>query len=328
MANAYNYLSSRAQSIIGGAIPESIFSLVVVDFDSGIEKINFQLPPENITESKAASYASESVLGRFEPIRMYTHSEATKINFTISYYWLEDSLINNINSWAGIKDNVNKLRACLYPFDGGKISNVSGAYTPSDPGLNQLMSVDLIPFNQFVSKLTPPPTLRLFFGDIYKNIPCILTNLNVEYKGPWNDNGLAAIARRIAAQSQSRFSDGLKHNANIDLGNQNIDPAARIADLIPTNWGVKGYLIDALQTAITSDNIFPLETKVTISLETMYPFGTQYTYQSIRDYPVYTKDAGISKSKSIPIANGTYQIANSPESLTSISVTNGSIGVK
>jgi hypothetical protein len=301
--DAYNYLSSRAQAIIGGTIPESVFSLVVMNFDQTVEKIVFQIPPENITENKTADYASESVLGRFEPIRMYTHSSSTKLNFTVSYYWLEDSFLSNVNSWDGIKDNVNKLRACLYPFDNGSVTNVSGPYTPSDPGINQLITDDFTPYNQLVRNLTPPPTLRLFFGDMYKNIPCILTNLQIEYKGPWNDNSLAAVARRIAAQTQSRYSNALKQNANIDLGNQNIDPAARIANLIPTNWGVKGYLLDALQTAITSDTIFPLETKVNITLETMYPFGTQYTYQNVRKYPVYTKDAGVSKSKIISVGN-------------------------
>ena len=305
MADAYNYLSSRAQAIIGGAIPESTFSLVIVNFDQTIEKVVFQVPPEIINESKTANYSSENVLGRFEPIRMYTNSSATKINFTVSYYWLEDSWMNNINSWDGIKDNVNKLRACLYPFDSGKISNVSGPITPADPGINQQITRSV---DQYVSKLNPPPTLRLFFGDVYKNVPCILTNLSIDYKGPWNDNSLAAVARRIAAQAQSRFSDGLKENANINLGNQSIDPAARIANLIPTNWGVKGYLLDALQTVITSDTLFPLETKINISLETMYPFGTQYTYQDVRNYPVITQDAGISKSKVIPAGSTSLRV--------------------
>jgi len=303
--DAYNYLSSRAQSIIGGTIPESTFSLVIVNFDQTIEKVVFQVPPEIINESKTANYSSENVLGRFEPIRMYTNSSATKINFTVSYYWLEDSWMNNINSWDGIKDNVNKLRACLYPFDSGKISNVSGPITPADPGINQQITRSV---DQYVSKLNPPPTLRLFFGDVYKNVPCILTNLSIDYKGPWNDNSLAAVARRIAAQAQSRFSDGLKENANINLGNQSIDPAARIANLIPTNWGVKGYLLDALQTVITSDTLFPLETKINISLETMYPFGTQYTYQDVRNYPVITQDAGISKSKVIPAGSTSLRV--------------------
>ena len=104
--DAFNYLSSRAQAIVGGSIPDSVFSLVIVNFDQTIEKVAFQIPPETINESKSANFASENVLGRFEPIRMYTNSTATKINFSVSYYWLEDSWINNINSWDGIKDNV------------------------------------------------------------------------------------------------------------------------------------------------------------------------------------------------------------------------------
>ena len=303
MADTFNYLSSRANSIIGGGIPTSIFSLVIVNFDQTIEKVNFQVPPENISETKSANYASENVLGRFEPIRMYTNSSSTKITFEVKYYWLEDSLVNNVNSWNGIKDNVNKLRACLYPV-GSEVTNVPGPQTPADAGLNAQISFDLNSFNSFIGKLTPPPTLRLYFGDVYKNLPCILTNLSVDYKGPWNDNSLAALARRLATQVQSRFSDGLKRNADIDLGNQSLDPAARIANLIPTNWGVKGYLLDALSTAITTDTIFPLETKISISLETMYPFNTQYTYQNIRNNKGATKDVGISKQKVIYTGNG------------------------
>ena len=127
MADTFNYLSSRANSIIGGGIPTSIFSLVIVNFDQTIEKVNFQVPPENISETKSANYASENVLGRFEPIRMYTNSSSTKITFEVKYYWLEDSLVNNVNSWNGIKDNVNKLRACLYPVASAKPPTVAAA---------------------------------------------------------------------------------------------------------------------------------------------------------------------------------------------------------
>lgn len=315
MADVFNYLSSRAYSIIGGGVPDSTFSIVIVNFEQNIEKINFQLPPENISETKSANYASENVLGRFEPIRMYTNSSATKISFEVKYYWLEDDLITNVNSWNGIQDNVNKLRACLYPFD-SQVTNIAGAVNPADAGYtNAIISENA--YNNQIGKLTPPPTLKLFFGDIYKGTPCILTNISVDYKGPWNDNGLAAVARRFAAQAQSRFSDGLKQNANIDLGNQSLDPAARVADLIPTNWGVKGYLLDALSTTITSDAIFPLETKISISLETMYPFGSQLTYQNIRKYKSPTQNTGISKNKNVPtgntgITNLTTPVTNTP----------------
>jgi len=298
MADVFNYLSERAKGILGGGIPLQTMSLVVQYFNGDVDKVSFQVPPQEISESKSANYHSEHVLGRFEPIRMYMNSDATKINFEIAYYWLEDTFLDTVNGWAGIKKQVNKLRALLYPFDGGRSS-----YQNTTGDDSKQYTIEQEGFNQFVGKLSPPPIVRLYFGDIYNGIPCILTTLNVNYKGPWNDAGLAAVARRLAAQSQSRYSDALKHT--IDIGNQSVDPVSRIVDLIPNGaLGAQGFLINSLQTLVTSDKLFPLETRISMSIETNWKFGTQLTFGDIS--PIRTStDTGLGKNKIVE--NGKIQ---------------------
>jgi len=293
------FLGSRAQSVIGGQIPENTLSLVVEYFGDRIDKIDFQIPPMTINESKTAHYASENILGRFEPIRMYSNSDATRITFDVSYYWLEDNFKYSINTWEGVKTNISKLKALLYPYNQGMES--SGLTASND--IKQVMDIESLAQN--VGQLTPPPICKLFFGDVYRGTPCILTSYNISYNGPWNDAHLSAVARRLAAQQQSRWSDALKKTADIDLGNQSIDPVSRLVDLIPTNWGVKGYLTNALQTALRFDRLFPLETKVSITLETVYKFGVHLTYNDIQINPGQS-DVGIGKAKIIPSANSGF----------------------
>jgi hypothetical protein len=281
--DVYNFLSSRAQSVIGGTIPDNTLSLIVEYAGKPIsssDKITFQIPPMSVTESKTAHYASENILGRFEPVRMYSNSEATRITFDVSYYWLEDSFVSSINSWEGVKSNVSKLRALLYPYNDAQDSTTN-LIIPND--LKNTQDIDNLA--KYVGKMTPPPICRLFFGDVYQGTPCILTGYNITYNGPWNDSSMAAVARRLAAQQYSRFSDALKQNADINLGNQTLDPVSRLVDLLPTNWGTKGYITNALQTLLRADKLFPLETKISITLETLYKFGTSITYNDIKLMP-------------------------------------------
>ena len=298
------FLGSRAQSVIGGQIPENTLSLVVEYFDERIDRIDFQIPPMSINESKTAHYASENILGRFEPIRMYSNSDATRITFDVSYYWLEDNFKYSINTWEGVKANIGKIRALLYPYNNGTLSTTAGT------DVAQFTNMD--PIAQNAGSLTPPPVCKLFFGDIYRGTPCLLTGYNISYNGPWNDAHLSAVARRIAAQQQSRWSDALKKTTDINIGNQSIDPVSRLVDLIPTNWGVKGYLTNALQTALRFDKLFPLETKVSLTFETNYQFGVHLTYQDIVKNtslsPVTSTTDGISKAKIIIAANKGFGI--------------------
>ncbi|HUV84779.1 MAG TPA: hypothetical protein VMV86_03670 [Methanosarcinales archaeon] len=291
MSDVFNYLSERAKGIVGAGIPPQTLSLVIQYFDGEIDKVAFQTPPQELTETKNANYASENVLGRFEPVRMYTNSDATKINFEVPYYWLEDTFLDTVNGWNGIKKQINKLRACLYPFDSGMTKEVKAE------GDTEQYSIEQNAFNKYIGRLSPPPTVRLYFGDIYQGIPCILTSLNVTYKGPWNDHGLAAVARRLAAQFQSRYSDALQKTIGVNVGHQSLDPVSRIADMIPNGFlGAQGFLINSLQTLVRSDKLFPLETRIAISLETNYKFGIQQTYNDISPIKV-SADTGLSKNK-------------------------------
>jgi hypothetical protein len=311
---SWNELSSIAKAVMPRtAISDNIFSLTIEYFGGAIEKVSFQLPPESITESKGSNFASDSVLGRFEPIRMYTNSEATKINFSVNYYWLEDSFLNSIGSWPGIKDQINKLRAIMYPYDSGRSSIVAGAGPITSPGnvgaqaatdtaaqeeeFNNFWNLNA--FNQFVGKSSPPPIVRLWYGDLYRGTPCILTNISIEYKGPWNDASFASFARRMAASTTARYSNGLAQTVkNLD---QIISPITNIVNYIPPDFTTKSNLVNNLIGALRSDKLFPFCTTVNVTLESNYPFGTQMTYGDVRSFGAWAK-SGLSKIiENVPI---------------------------
>lgn len=303
----FNHLSSIARTVMPRtAIPESIFSLVIEHYTGELDKVYFQLPPETITESKGANYASDSVLGRFEPIRMYTNSDATRVNFSVNYYWLEDSYLNSIGSWSGIKDNVWKLRACLYPYDDGRKSSTGVDLNPAGQSGATATDTDwqnyytLNAFNQYVGKMSPPPIVKLFYGDIYKGEPYLLTGLSIEYKGPWNDDSFAALARRLAGQTASRFSTGMMKTVN--QINQTMGPITAVANILPPDvLGTKGNLVNTLVNAFKTDKLFPFVTTINITLESNYPFGYQTTFSDIRSLGAKVK-SGLSKViENVPI---------------------------
>ena len=99
-------------------IPQSIMKFVPYigtrPFTRGI--VEFQLPPEEITESRSNRYSAAEIFGRFEPVKVYTGGEPTQINMTMKYYWLEDSFVESIGTWEGIHKNIKKLKAFTYPL--------------------------------------------------------------------------------------------------------------------------------------------------------------------------------------------------------------------
>jgi hypothetical protein len=338
MSDVWNTISSVARTIMPKQyIPSNVFSLIIEYHTGEIERVLFQLPPESITESKGANFASDHVLGRFEPIRMYTNSEATRINFTVNYYWMEDSLLNNsVGTWNGIRDNVLKLRALLYPYDsgrasagggsgggglgnaiggmfgGGVLSNVvSGAVNTMLPQTANVgsSSPETNAFDQYVGRLSPPPGIKLYYGDLYQGLPCLLAGIQMEFKGPWNDASLASVARRLAQSTSTSFSTGLTKALN--TANQVLTPVLGIVNSLPSNvLGNKTGLLNSLVNALRQDKLFPFQTTVNISLETMYPYATQKTYNDIRKAGVYGSSSSPMLSKivsNLPIIGGIFR---------------------
>jgi len=318
--DTFNYLSSIARTVMPkAAIPDSCFSLVIMYSDGVLDTVRFQNPPESITESKGVNYVSDSVLGRFEPVRMYVNSQQTIINFSVNYYWLEDSLlgINSIGSWKGIKDNVSKLRALLYPYDDGRSSgDVADTTTPREgaiansPGAAETQSAEnqagfnLNAYNQFLGKLSPPPVVKLNYGDLYQGIPCILTGLSIEYRGPWNDASMASMARRLAAQTAVRFSSGI--SKAVTQVNQFVNPLTSLATALPPGFGGNG-IVGTLVNALRSDKLFPFVTTVNVTLETNWGFGTQKTYNDIRSLGKGTTSGLAKIIENIPIVGDMYR---------------------
>lgn len=160
-------------------IPDNIFSFHVYykrpynvnDYDT----VWFQLTPENIREDKSANYTSHDILGRFEPIRMYSGSSPTSISFTISYIWLSNDA-TSFSSWNQLKANILKLKALTFPVNLASKGNVN--------------SKDL----RKLGKIAPPPLVKFNYGDIFINVDCLVKSVSITYNSPWNDDIKPAFA--------------------------------------------------------------------------------------------------------------------------------------
>ncbi|HUV84346.1 MAG TPA: hypothetical protein VMV86_01475, partial [Methanosarcinales archaeon] len=164
MAEVFNELSSFAKRAMPRVpIADSIMKFVPyvgsVPLISGM--VDFQLPPEEITESKSTRYSSNDIFGRFEPVRVYQGSEPTQINFTFKYFWLEDSFIESIGTWEGIHNNIKKLKAFSYP----QYSKNIFMYRGVESGAYQSVSSA---GQELISRLAPPPTLHFYYGEMFK----------------------------------------------------------------------------------------------------------------------------------------------------------------
>lgn len=49
------------------------------------QRLEFQTFPSSLSWSAAATYASETIIGRSEPVRVYSHSEAMSLNLTLAF---------------------------------------------------------------------------------------------------------------------------------------------------------------------------------------------------------------------------------------------------
>ena len=225
-------------------IPEQIMCFHVylggVLSPSNIDTIWFQIPPETIEESKSANYTPHEVLGRFEPIRMYAGSRPTAINFKISYIWLNNNP-GHFSSWQQMKINILKLKGLTFPTRMNKV-------------INQVSSTEL----GKIGTITPPPIIKFTFGDLFRNVDCIVTNVGITYSSPWNDNVQVALPGQAA-------------------GGSPLDFVSRLFSLPTPNISMAPTKIDVTD----SEKVFPFRTDISINLETAYPLGSYMTYQDI-----------------------------------------------
>ena len=273
MSEVFNELSRIAKRVMPAVpIAQGIMKFVpyigAMALVSGI--VDFQLPPEEITESKSNRYSSNEIFGRFEPIRVYQGSDPTQINFSFKYFWLEDSFVDSIGTWEGIHKNVKKLKAFTYPqYSMNTFSGIDGT-TVSSQG------------QELISRLAPPPVLHFYYGEMFKDIPCIVSRVGITYRGPWNDSSLASKVQRLAAATSVSFNSEAGRKATNMVGSA-LKGLSTAASYVQMATGSRDGLIGAATNALQFDKIFPLETTVDISLETNYPIDTWKTYEEVAE---------------------------------------------
>ena len=132
-------------------LPNAAIVILNRDGSPSNKIIRFQTPPRTIQDAKTANFDSQAILGRSEPLRAYTGSNAREIAFVLNYYWYDYS---GVGGWTSIQKNLNLLKSLVYP-------------------------------NYHRGSFQPAPKVLFSFGRVYRGIPCIVTNVSLEHKDPW-----------------------------------------------------------------------------------------------------------------------------------------------
>ena len=119
--------------------------------DSPSERLEFQVFPEELSETKAADWPSVPIIGRAEPYKVYASSGSRLFTFTLGFFASVDEADQGTEE--GVMSSVRFLRSLVYP-------------------------------DEIQGVVTPPPLCRLIVGDTI-NSRVITTNVIITYKGPW-----------------------------------------------------------------------------------------------------------------------------------------------
>lgn len=215
---------------------------------STTDTILFQLPPENIREEKSASFEQHQIMGRFEPVRVYAGSSPTSISFSINYYWMSDDK-QNASCWDNLKLQIWKLKALTYPSMQAK----STGYTLG------VKVEDVVK----VGRVTPPAIIKFTYGDIYKDVQCLVKSVNLTYHSPWND--------KIRAQ-----------DSQVPASGSTLSSVAQFLGISLPGFGAGGTDNISKQYDVSgAGQFFPFRTEVNISLETTTSLADWKTYDSV-----------------------------------------------
>jgi len=139
--------------------PEAFCFILDRDNDTRLE---FQLMPLNISESKGAVYNEIPILGRSLPLLGYAYSTSRTVGLSLQFAVLQQY---GKYSAEWVIAQARWLESKVYP--------------------------------EYTSGLTyPPPRLALFAGQAL-SMDCVMTSVNTVWEGPWEIQGPKASAFRV-----------------------------------------------------------------------------------------------------------------------------------
>lgn len=138
----------------------------VLDTDSG-ERVEFQLMPESISESKSAMYNEIPIIGRSLPLLGYAHSSSRTMGLGLTFAALYGE---GRYSPKWIEEQVRWLESKVYPdYEDGFVF--------------------------------PPPRLLVAVGKAL-SMQCVMVSVNTTWLGPWSADDQDAYAFRAQVDMQ------------------------------------------------------------------------------------------------------------------------------
>jgi len=127
-------------------------------------RIPFQFITSIPTWSKGATYSQDTVIGRFEPINIYSHSNPQQIKLELIYH--AESLNNG--DWS--------------------LQKIEEDYTPK---------LKSLPYPQYDGRFSPPTPMLLNIGTHWIDVPVIINQVDIEPMGPFDIDGLKSHTIKV-----------------------------------------------------------------------------------------------------------------------------------
>lgn len=131
---------------------------------------------DGYTEQKSANYSTTNLMGRFEPVALYSDSTPRQINFELTYVALGDVNVQYATegqrpryetSEGAIQEIVDKWNSYMYP-----------SYSDS-PHYRR------------------PYLALLNYGAVFQNVPCRITSVNVNRDAIWPEDRKTSLKRIV-----------------------------------------------------------------------------------------------------------------------------------
>jgi len=164
----------------------NVFGLTVYEGGRGSSNFNFTPRVTNLSSkeipfqyiegipnwSKAANYQDvNDILGRYEGYSIYSNSSAQECQLTLHYHAERETGFG----WSleNIEQIEKHLQSLVFPT-----TNI---------------------------KYAPPPRMLLNIGYLWRNVPVIIRNVNIEFMGPFMADGLRAHQRKITLEMRTNY---------------------------------------------------------------------------------------------------------------------------
>jgi len=134
---------------------------------------------------KTANYEETQILGRYEPIKIYTNS--SDIKFTLNLVYYADGTERLSNTPFQGSENTGPIKS---PWTIEQIARISAKF-------------ESLVYPQYDGKFSPPRYCLLNIGAIFIDFPVIVTSVNIQHLPPYSTRDLTPMRRSIAVECSS-----------------------------------------------------------------------------------------------------------------------------